>query len=256
MAHPVNRMVNQEKDCFAISHERKYYICGNTFIKRSLRPSEWQQHNGYLHVPIFNFERIMNEGACLQFVAENTNVPVPKLFACFEDDGAAYLITEHVEGVGMNSLSAEDQKTVAVELEAHLATLRTLTLDTWDGPRGNVRTRPSSRHIIVVPAIVVPADNQVLPPYRVMHHSDRRPYRLRPRDKPDLVFCHNDLQAANVIVDPATLKINAIIDWEYAGFYPPEFERPFYSRSGPSIALPGEEDDTEALQALMEEAKE
>jgi hypothetical protein len=45
--------------------------------------------------------------------------------------------------------------------------------------------------------------------------------------------------------------IKAIIDWEYAGFYPPEFERPFYLRPGPSIALPGEVDDVEALEAIM-----
>ena len=73
------------------------------------------------------------------------------------------------------------------------------------------------------------------------------------------MFCHDDLQAANVIADPqdlATLKIQAIIDWEYAGFYPPQFEWPFYLRSGPSVALPGEEDDTEALEALINEAKE
>ncbi|KAL1893961.1 hypothetical protein Sste5346_006102 [Sporothrix stenoceras] len=233
MAPPKNHELKREKDCFAVTPERKYYRSGDTFIKRNLRPGEWQQHNGYMHVPIFNFERILNEGACLQFVAEHTNVPVPKLLACFEDDGAAYLVTEYVEGVGMDELSAEDQRTVAAELEQHLATLQALTSDTWGGP-----------------------DGLVLPPYRVMRHCDRRPYRLRPRETADLVFCHNDLQAANVIVNPSTLKINAIIDWEYAGFYPPEFEKPFYQRPGPSVALDGEENDEAALQALLDAAKE
>ena len=41
---------------------------------------------------------------------------------------------------------------------------------------------------------------------------------MKTRDARDLVFCHNDLSANNVIVDPKTLKIAAIIDWEYAGF--------------------------------------
>lgn len=239
MAPPKNHELKREKDCFAVTPERKYYRSGDTFIKRNLRPGEWQQHNGYLHVPLFNFERIMNEAACLQFVAENTNIPIPKLIACFEDDGAAYLVTEYVEGVGMTELTEKEQDVVVAELEQHLATLHALTSDTWGGP--NPGPGPGG---------------VVLPPHRVMRHSDRRPYRLRPRETADLVFCHNDLSAPNVIVDPSTLKINAIIDWEYAGFYPPEFERAFYLRSGPSVALDGEENDEAALMALLDAAKE
>lgn len=78
---------------------------------------------------------------------------------------------------------------------------------------------------------------------------------MKPRGKDDLVFCHNDLSANNVIVNPATLKIAAIIDWEYAGFYPPLFESDFFRRPGPSIALEGEEDDTELLLSLMNSDK-
>jgi aminoglycoside phosphotransferase (APT) family kinase protein len=74
---------------------------------------------------------------------------------------------------------------------------------------------------------------------------------VRNRDKHDLVFCHNDLSANNVIVDPDSLKIKAIIDWEYAGFYPPEFEAPFYRRPGPSFALEGEVDDVDMLLKMM-----
>lgn len=46
---------------------------------------------------------------------------------------------------------------------------------------------------------------------------------LRPRktsDKEEYAFCHNDLSQANIIVGPETLKIKAIVDWEYAGFWP------------------------------------
>lgn len=55
----------------------------------------------------------------------------------------------------------------------------------------------------------------------------------------------------HVIVDPDTLKIKAIIDWEYVGFYPPEFESPFYQRLGPSIALDGEVDDFDLLTRII-----
>ena len=55
----------------------------------------------------------------------------------------------------------------------------------------------------------------------------------------------------NVIVDPVSLKICAIIDWEYAGFYPDFFERKFYERLGPSVAMEGEADDSEKLLAFL-----
>lgn len=60
----------------------------------------------------------------------------------------------------------------------------------------------------------------------------------------------------NVIVNPSTLKINAIIDWEYAGFYPPEFEYPFYQRLGPSVPLDGEVDDVDLLTRMISEDRE
>lgn len=56
-----------------------------------------------------------------------------------------------------------------------------------------------------------------------------------------------DLTMPNIIVDPVTFKIRAVLDWEYAGFYPEHFDRQFYKRSGASVALDGEEDDADEL---------
>ncbi|OAA64973.1 Aminoglycoside phosphotransferase [Cordyceps fumosorosea ARSEF 2679] len=72
----------------------------------------------------------------------------------------------------------------------------------------------------------------------------------------DLVFCHGDLSAHNVIVDPETLKVKAIIDWEHAGFYPKEFEGLYFYRPGPSAALDGEVDDVQALLDILRENSE
>ena len=135
MAPPTNEELNdkREENCISITPERKYYRVGNTWIKRSLRPTEWQQHQGYMHVPLFNLERILNEGACIRFLAEHTDIPLPKLHACFEDDGAAYLVTEYVDGVGMNELDASQRDIVAKEIRIHLDTLKSLKSNTWGG---------------------------------------------------------------------------------------------------------------------------
>ncbi|KAK1765114.1 hypothetical protein QBC33DRAFT_572087 [Phialemonium atrogriseum] len=70
-------------------------------------------------------------------------------------------------------------------------------------------------------------------------------------EKGSYVFCHNDLGQHNVIVDPETLKINAIIDWEYGGFWPEWFEQPYWKRKGPSAPLRGEEDDRERCREWL-----
>ncbi len=84
-----------------------------------------------------------------------------------------------------------------------------------------------------------------------MVKSARQQWKMKPSESEELVFCHNDLSTNNVIVDPVTLKVNAIIDWEYAGFYPAQFEGKFFKRVGPSVALEGEENDEDRLLDIM-----
>lgn len=42
------------------------------------------------------------------------------------------------------------------------------------------------------------------------------------------MFCHNDLGQHNIFVDPDTFNITSIVDWEFAGYYTPEFEYPLW----------------------------
>jgi serine/threonine protein kinase len=53
----------------------------------------------------------------MKFIAEYTNIPIPKLYYCFEDDEAVYLVREYIEGVGMIELEEEERKVVEKELE-------------------------------------------------------------------------------------------------------------------------------------------
>jgi hypothetical protein len=65
-----------------------------------------------------------------------------------------------------------------------------------------------------------------------MVKSARQQWKMKPFESEELVFCYNDLSTNKVIVDPETLKVNAIIDWEYAGFYPAQFEGKFFRGEG------------------------
>lgn len=143
-----------------------------------------------------------------------------------------YLVSWRVPGVQMQELpSDDDRKVVEKELRRHVETLKALRSDT-----------PG-----------VPGEELMGPPQRVcdIHWKLHSAWRPRSGVKGDFVFCHNDLGQHNVLVDPETLKITAIIDWEFGGFWPEWFEREFWTRRGNSYALEGEEDDSEQCREWL-----
>lgn len=180
---------------------------------------------GIVYVPRLGKEKLQNEAASLRFIRHATNIPVPTVY---EMDGSYILIMEYIEGVSMKELPEDQKKVVRAEIEQHLATLQELKSRRLGGPSGIV-----------------------LPPWRAFDCTERDIWSLRSSESDEYVFCHNDLTHHNIIVDPISLKINAIIDWEFAGFYPHYFEGYFYKRVGtettPSVALEGEPDDVSNL---------
>jgi aminoglycoside phosphotransferase (APT) family kinase protein len=221
--------MEQEEGCFAATFERKYYHCQGVFIKRSLRPREFRTGHAGLHVPRLGNETLKNEAACMRYIHEHTKIPVPQLYCDFEDDEAHYLVMEYVEGESMSSLREDQKLVVQEELQKHLAVLRTLRSTRMGGPTGIV-----------------------IPPYRVERQTASDDWQLRSSNVDDFVICHNDLSQHNIVVDPDTLKINAILDWEYGGFFPSNFEMHFFNRPGPSVALGNELDDSLELLQLLE----
>ncbi|KAI9664027.1 MAG: hypothetical protein M1821_007518 [Bathelium mastoideum] len=229
-----NRIANatREENCFAVTAERKYYHVDQSFIKRSLRPSEWQTSPflGTTHVPRLGTERILNEAASLKYIKENSDIPLPSLYACFEDDNSAYLITSYIDGVGMDSLTDDQKAIVTQELKEHIKTMHSLRSSKLGGVSG---------HTIL--------------PYRLLRKTPIDDWDLQMASNKEYVFCHNDLSQNNIIVDPDTLEIRAIVDWEYSGFFPEEFDAPYYKRLGPSVAINGEDDDTDQLMQFIKD---
>jgi hypothetical protein len=238
-----------ESSCIGTTNERKYYHPGYVFVKRSLRPSEYRTDPQGVHVPRLAKERLINEAAALEYIRQNTDIPyvpheldegketettdgtarVPRVWGHFESNQAYYLMTESIRGVELSNLWEDQKAPVFEELATHLAKLKTLRSNKLGGPTG-----------------------LVVPPYRVMQQTETDHWRLRDADHDEYVFCHNDLCQNNIMVDPRTLKITGILDWEYAGFYPERFERAFYTRLGPSVPVNGEVDDAAELLAFLE----
>jgi tRNA A-37 threonylcarbamoyl transferase component Bud32 len=209
--------------------EKFYYQNEDTFVKRNLRPAEYKiAYTGEIYVPRMLKERLENEVATMKYIAEHTDIPLPRMRLAFEEDGAYFVATEKVPGVDMADLDGESKSVVMEEIQQHLRTLRDLRSNTPGAVTG-----------------------VVLPPYRVSLKTKQDIWKLRKSETEEFVFCHNDLSQQNIIVDPDTLKINAILDWEYSGFYPEYFEGHFWTRWGPSGAIKDEVDDTDRLLLFL-----
>ncbi|KJZ79253.1 hypothetical protein HIM_01404 [Hirsutella minnesotensis 3608] len=207
--------------------DKKYFHVGGMFMKRTLRHHEWQTRpDGRIIIPAASIpQRWKTDAAVQQYLRETTNIPLPPFAYTFEDDGALYFCAGFVEGVSMRQLKRDEKAVVIRELEKHVTTLRCLRSD-----------RPG-----------VPGESLMCPPQRVVGSGWKADSCWRPRkDNGEYVFCHNDLAQQNVIVDPLTLKIKAIIDWEFGGFWPEWLERPFWR--GPSL---DREDDVERCREWL-----
>lgn len=214
---------------WARSHERAYYKCGSLFIKRCLLPHGRKiQANGQPWTPNYEKARLANEAQCLAHIRQHTNIPVPKVYAAFENNGCFFLVTEWVDGKRMTELPDSQKELVKHDLLNYIAELHSLRSTRLGSTVG------------------------VIPPYRVIRSMGEVNWNLRPSNNREYVFCHNDLGGQNVLVDPKTQTIKAIIDWEYAGYFPAEFEGAFYDRIGPSVAINGERDDVSELVAFLQ----
>ncbi|KAG6843050.1 hypothetical protein H0H93_002442, partial [Arthromyces matolae] len=204
---------------------KKYYLLDEpwgVFVKRSLSPSEYIVNIwGKVVKPHIVKERLMNEVATIAFLKKHTTIPLPNVRCAFEDHGRYYVIEDWVSGVTLVDVPPSKLGPILKELYGYRDQLQSLRSTVMGGVAGHV---------------CLPHRLDVKVPFDDV-------FKFREAKTPEFVFCHGDLSQHNIIVDEKTYKIKAIIDWEYAGFYPPEFEAEFYLRPGPSGAINGEVDD-------------
>lgn len=237
----------QEIGCPYYTAKKKYYsfppgegrdVPGyGVHIKRNLVQNEWLiSRLGNVYKPRLAKERLMNEVAAIAYIRHHTSIPVPTIRCAFEDNGRYYVIQDFVQGTTLEDLPDDNKPGVIEELEHYIQVMHSIKSPTMGGFAGTACL-----------------------PFRV----DYAIGQASPNDVPDFsgaggydfVLCHNDIAQQNVIEDEQTLKIKAIIDWEYAGFYPRQFDGAFYRRKGPSVALEGEYEDVPELLKIVEECR-
>ncbi|WVF69221.1 hypothetical protein IAT40_003997 [Kwoniella sp. CBS 6097] len=202
-----------------MNHRRRFLetfspaLNGRLFIKRLTTVEEAERKRNAIGAPESgrgrSFTSLQNEASALLYVQKNTTIPVPRIYARFEDRGYFYLILEYIENAIPAAVSHPNlHPHITRQLEGHMGQLHSLV-----GP------------------ILRSFTSTGLPHFSARLRATRAylSHLKYPEDPLNrYVLCHGDLGWQNVLVDPVTGDIRSIIDWEYAGFYPVEVEGQYW----------------------------
>jgi hypothetical protein len=208
---------------------KKYITTEDQFIKSEYYRGERRRNGREPNFWKFSKERLLNEAAALQLIKKQTTIPVPTVYSCAPDEhGAMRLVVERIHGIDATSIGQECRMPTS---SRHVSSGACTTCE-------NIATENVNAFVegIVQPQLRrltstrMGLNGFVLPPPRIEQY-DRRdtwvPKQHVPGDD-DYVFCHGDLSRSNIMIDPSTLEVAYIIDWEQAGYFPASLERPLW----------------------------
>lgn len=187
------------------------------------------------------------EGENMLFVRENTNVPVPRVFALYTDPstGKNYIVMERITGQSLLStwpqITTLEKKRILSDLQRYFDELRQLPSPNYFGSFGN---RQLLDEIFWTqepdPLVNGPFDseedlNEAMirkytynggPLYRAEYLRKCFPFVFKGHEA---VFTHGDLQWKNIMIREKDNQGNeeaslVIIDWEKSGWYPRYWE--------------------------------
>ena len=186
----------------------------------------------------------LTEAATLQFIAANTSIPVPRVHCAFVRKNRAYLVMQRLPGASLAtawpSLSVAQLATIFKQLRAILAELRALPPPPGAGIQSCIGGSLRDSRIARSDPRFGPFENT-----QAFHlwlreglRLEEHPERDDPGDQewqslkamaarqdgpwPAPVLTHGDLNPFNVFVHEG--RVAGIIDWEFAGWYPPYWE--------------------------------
>ena len=221
-------------------------------LKHSVKP--WQKTtNGELTSRLYNNERILNYAAALQLISQRTTIPVPRLISFgSNDDGTAWIETERTHGgVWLDVVRDQCRRPAG---KKHME----------DGNEcdecGRIARANARRFIAdeVLPQLnsltsdTTGLDGVVIPPLWVTFHDQDAswPSKKSESGRAEYVFCHGNLHGHSIMVHAETLHVMKIVDWEEAGYFPPEFQVWSVNRADYE-ALYEDDEQRKRLTALM-----
>jgi hypothetical protein len=168
-------------------------------------------------------QRLHNEARALQLIVENTTIPVPKLLEFGKDSNGRYYVTmERIYGVCLSEIGKECRRPFGVE---HVRLGECSTCQ-------QIAQQNTDRFITeeVIPKLQSLTSKEtglegfVLPPTRIIEMRDQDSWPVKRSKSNDYSFIHGDFARHNIMMNPITLQIEKVFDWEHAGYFPPQME--------------------------------
>ncbi|KAH9863395.1 hypothetical protein IAQ61_009672 [Plenodomus lingam] len=177
----------------------------------------------------------LNEASTMQFVAQHTSIPVPRVYCAFKRKGRVYIVMERIQGepigAGWYKRSEESKAKLLEQLKRMIEEMRSIT------PPEGVGVAHVNGGPLYAPRL--PGTYLHSGPFSTIqdfHSYLRFGIEAHPEHKPEIselisrqekvrdppVFTHGDLSSFNILVSGD--EIVGIIDWETAGWYPSYWE--------------------------------
>ncbi|KAJ5481848.1 hypothetical protein N7475_000660 [Penicillium sp. IBT 31633x] len=170
-----------------------------------------------------------HEAQTLRFIATNTTIPVPKIHDIHWEDGKVVaIVMDYMPGKRLDeawdTLHSDQKLSIASELHSYINQLRDLKGD-------YIRAIDCGKAVIGQIASIeggpfdseqqfnefILADIVRSAPDILRHYA-----KFALMDNHEIVFTHADLSPRNILVEGG--RVTAILDWEYAGWYPEHWE--------------------------------
>lgn len=183
----------------------------------------------------------LTEAATMKFIAENTSIPVPRVYCSFRHKDRTFILMERIRGEDIprawKRLSEEGRQKMFAQLKAMIDELRRLTPPLGTGVESctggsltDCRIKRAERF----------GPFKSIQDFHFWLREDLRPsdHPNRAKDQewqdiekmaamqdgpwPPPVFTHADLNPCNILIRDD--NVVAIIDWEFSGWYPHYWE--------------------------------
>jgi serine/threonine protein kinase len=174
----------------------------------------------------------LGESDTMKFVANKTSIPIPEVFGAFEHEGKVYICMSRVDGRCLDDclseLKTDEIMSIASELSGFVTQLRTIEGANYIG---SLHGGPCRDHLWNynedLPRGPFESESQLNDTLTALYHDRYQGnfntfLRSLYRDNHCIVFTHGDLTPRNIMVSEG--RIVAIIDWEFAGWYPEYWE--------------------------------
>ena len=177
----------------------------------------------------------LEEAANIHYIARWTKIPVPEIVRVHASDHTLYIFMSFIDGTELQDLwptmITADKTTIANQLKLYMTELRSVELpSSWFfGSLEShicIDSRVATRLNVAEHRLISSEEEfnkflmKDLKPYNSDHYYDMLLSMMRVDHK--VVLTHGDFHPRNIIVKD--MVITAIVDWEFAGWYPDHWE--------------------------------